>query len=323
MSETTGTPASAWKPLIDAWAARERQLRPHLPVREGSVRVRDSVEIGDQAFVLLSFEVEHPWPNEENVGAGGDAAVEQHTAVLQAERVRQPWLERDSTRSASSWRDDEAVVTVHEHLLGRRRAFSGRVESAAREVTVLFDDADPVEATVVDGWFLAIAPDERRIASVRLDGSEPRRVERSDVESLLAVSPFSRDAADAMYFSPLDLRSVVPLTQWVRQGDVVAVATCVEQYDEGGILRLRIDGVRVDDDTFVTWPTGTLEVDGEEIASAVCGEYALADTVSLDIGFRPWLPTSAREITVRIDGVRGADGEIEQMVLSAKLPATP
>ena len=123
-----------------------------------------------------------------------------------------------------------------------------------------------------------------------------------------------------MYFSPLDLRSVIPIVQWVRSGEVVAVATCLEQYDEGGMLRLRIDGIRADDDTFVTWPTGTLAIDGEEIGSVVCGEYSLADTISLDIGFRPWLPTSAREMSVRIEGVRGAKGEIEPMTLAIRLP---
>lgn len=314
------TQPSAWKPLIDEWVARERQLRPHLPVLEDSVRVRDAVEVGDQAFVLLSFDVDHPWPNEENVGAGGSTTADPHTAVLQAERVRQPWIERDATRSASAWRDAEATVTVHEHLLGTRRAFSGSVPASAGHVQLRFDDGDPAEATVVDGWFLAVVPDERRISSVSLDQGDAIDVQRIDVDALLSASPFARDAQDPMYFSPLDLRSVIPIVQWVRSGDVVAVATCLEQYDEGGMLRLRIDGIRADDDTFVTWPTGTLQIDGEEIGSVVCGEYSLADTVSLDIGFRPWLPTSAREIAVRIEGVRGANGEIEPMTLAIRLP---
>jgi hypothetical protein len=314
-------PPSAWKPLIDDWVERERQLRPHLPVKGESVRVRDAVEVGDQAYVLLSFDVDHPWPTEENLGDSDARAAGAHTAVLQAERNRLPWRERDSTRSASSWSDADDTVVVHEHLLGTRRAFSGSVVAATEHVQLEFEDGDPVEATVVDGWFLAIVPDERRVRSVTLDEGTTIALRRSDVDALLAGSPFDRDSSDAMYFSPLDLRSVIPIVQWVRSGDVVAVATCIEQYDEGGILRLRIDGVRTDDDTFVTWPAGTLEIDGKEIGSSVCGESALADTISLDIGFRPWLPTSAREIAVRIDSVRGAQGELrEPMVLAIRIP---
>lgn len=315
---------TTWKPLIDDWVEREKQLRPHLPVKGESVRVRDAVEVGDQAYVLLSFDVDHPWPTEENIGAeDGQGASGAHTAVLQAERNRLPWRERDSTRSASSWRDDEGTVVVHEHLLGTRRAFSGSVrpDAGSERVQLEFEDGDPVEATVVDGWFLAIVPDERRVRSITLGAGTQVKLSRSDVDALLAGSAFDRDSSDAMYFSPLDLRSVIPLVQWVRSGDVVAVATCIEQYDEGGILRLRIDGVRTDDDTFVTWPAGTLEIDGKEVGSSVCGESALADTISLDIGFRPWLPTSAREIAVRIDSVRGAQGELnEPMVLAIRLP---
>jgi hypothetical protein len=312
---STEHPPTAWRPLIDEWVSREGQLRPHLPVVGDSVRVRDAVEVGDQAYVLLSYEVDSPWPAEEDVtGAGGE-----HTAVIQAERVRQPWHERDSTRARTAWRTSDGTVTIHEHLLGPRRAFSGQVRAEATRVTLSFDDGDPVDATVVDGWFLAVVPEGRRAQRIALDGSEATELEPAESAAMLPDPSFAPAGADAMYFSPLDLRTVHSLVQWQRVGDIVVVATCIEQYDEGGMLRLRVDGIRADDDTFVTWPRVTLEVNGQELPSAVCGEYSLADTISLDIGFRPWLPAGAERLLVRIDGIRGAEGEIAPVELDVEL----
>lgn len=316
---TTETqPPSAWRPLIDEWVRRESQLRPHLPVLGESVRVRDAVEVGDHAFVLLSYDVDSPWPKEEDVeteGHGGD-----RTAVIQAERVRQPWHERDSTRARTAWQVPDATVIVHEHLLGSRRAFSGQVGTGS-EVELAFHDGEPVRATVVDGWFLAVADDERRVRSIAIDGGEVVDLEPAAVSNMLPDPTFARAGSDAMYFSPLDLRTVHSIVQWQRVGEVVVVATCIEQYDEGGMLRLRIDGIRADDDTFVTWPRVSLEADGRELPSAVCGEYSLADTISLDIGFRPWLPADATTLSVRVEGVRGRDGEIAPVELSVDLRA--
>lgn len=311
------TPPSAWRPLIDEWVAREGQLRPHLPVLGDSVRVRDAVEVGDQAYVLLSYDVDSPWPKEEDVATPAGA---EHTAVIQAERVRQPWHERDSTRARTAWRTSDGTVTVHEHLLGPRRAFSGQVLADATTVTISFDEGDTVDATVVDGWFLAVVPEGRRAQHVALDGADATALERADVASMLPDPSFERAGADAMYFSPLDLRTVHSIVQWQRVGDVVIVATCMEQYDEGGMLRLRIDGIRADDDTFVTWPRVSLFVDDQELSSAVCGEYSLADTISLDIGLRPWLPAGASKLRVHVEGIRGAAGEVEPIDLDVKLP---
>ncbi len=312
------TPPSAWRPLIDEWVAREGQLRPHLPVRGDSVRVRDAVEVGDQAYVLLSYDVDSPWPKEEDVAGPGTAA--EHTAVIQAERVRQPWHERDSTRARTAWRTGDGTVTVHEHLLGPRRAFSGQVTSVdAATVTISFDEGDAIDATVVDGWFLAVVPEGRRAQRVAIDGADARELERADVAALLPDPSFARSGADAMYFSPLDLRTVHSLVQWQRVGDIVVVATCIEQYDEGGMLRLRIDGIRADDDTFVVWPRVSLFVDEQELSSAVCGEYSLADTISLDIGLRPWLPAGASRLRVEVAGIRGAAGEIAPVTLDVEL----
>jgi len=310
---------SAWRPLIDDWVAREGQLRPHLPVRGESVRVRDAVEVGDQAYVLLSFDVENPWPSEENLGSGELGAF--HTAVIQAERVRQPWHERDSTRALSTWRTEDGSVVVHEHMLGQRRAFSGQVQGDAKVVTLGFEGGDPAEATVVDGWFLAVVPDQNRAASVTIDGADAAPLERStESDPLLSGASFTRKAEEAMYFSPLDVRAVVPLVQWNREGAIVVVATSLEQYDEGGILRLRLDGIRVDEDTFVSWPRGSVVVDGKEVTSAICGGSYLQDTLSVDVGIKPWLPTGAQTITVRFDGLRGADGEVGPVEVEIRLP---
>ncbi len=313
-SETN--PPSAWRPLIDEWVAREGQLRPHLPVVGDSVRVRDAVEVGDQAYVLLSYDVDSPWPKEEDVTGVGS----EFTAVIQAERVRQPWHERDSTRARTAWRTSDGTVTVHEHLLGPRRAFSGQVTSNASTVTISFDEGDAVDATVVDGWFLAVVPEARRLQRVAVDGADATELEQADIASLLPDPSFARSGADAMYFSPLDLRRVHSLVQWQRAGEVVVVATCIEQYDEGGMLRLRIDGIRADDDTFVSWPRVSVFVDDVELSSAVCGEYSLADTISLDIGLRPWLPAGTDRLLVRVAGIRGATGEVDPIELDVKLP---
>lgn len=308
---------SAWRPLIDEWVQREGQLRPHLPVVGDSVRVRDAVEVGDHAFVLLSYDVDSPWPAEEDLTAGTGPA--EHTAVIQAERVRQPWHERDSTRARTAWRTSDGTVTVHEHLLGTQRAFSGQVPADAGQVTLTFNEGDAVVATVVDGWFLAVVADERRARRIAIDGRSANDLEPADFPSMLPDPSFERQGADAMYFSPLDLRTVHPLVQWQRAEGVVVVATCIEQYDEGGMLRLRIDGIRADDDTFVTWPRVTLSIAGRELPSAVCGEYSLADTISLDIGFRPWLPAGTTHIGISVDGIRGAVGEIGTVELDVAL----
>ncbi|MCW2956247.1 MAG: hypothetical protein JWO69_1116 [Thermoleophilia bacterium] len=304
---------SAWSHLIGEWAAREAKLRPHLPVLADSVRVRDAVEVGDHAYVLLSFDVDSPWPSEEDVKGA-------HTAVIQAERVRQPWHERDSTRAATTWRTTDGSLTVHEHLLGTSRVYTGQVDAADGAIKVHLEEGEPLDATVVDGWFLAVGGPKDRVAGINVTGSDVLELERVDVGSLLGDPTFARAAGDAMYFSPLDLRSVIPLVRWTRHGDIVVVATCIEQYDEGGMLRIRIDGIRADDDTFVTWPRGILMADGVEIASAVCGEYSLADTISLDIGFRPWLPEGTKALTLRVEGVRGAQGEVDAIELDIPLP---
>lgn len=308
---------TAWQPLIDEWVSRESQLRPHQPVKGDTVRVRDAVEVGDHAYVLLTYDVDSPWPAEEDVLNEGVAA---RTAVIQAERVRQPWHERDSTRSRTAWRTSDGHVTIHEHLLGPRRAFSGQVAGSARQVTIHFDEGDSTDATVVDGWFLAVVPEARRAREVSVDSAEATALERADIASMLPEPNFSRAGADAMYFSPLDLRAVLSLVRWQRSGDVVVVATCIEQYDEGGMLRLRIDGIRADDDTFVSWPTVTLTVDGEELPSAVCGEYSLADTISLDIGFRPWLSAGSEVIGIQVEGIRGQDGVVDPVAFDVTLP---
>ncbi|MCW2923376.1 MAG: hypothetical protein JWM98_780, partial [Thermoleophilia bacterium] len=234
-------PPSAWRPLIDDWVEREVQLRPHLPVIGDSVRVRDAVEVGDQAYVLVSYDVDSPWPAEEDVTGTGASA---YTAVIQAERVRQPWHERDSTRARTAWRTVDGKVTIHEHLLGPRRAFSGQAPATSGRVTIAFEEGDRVDATVVDGWFLAVVPEERRMRDLAVDDADAAALERADMPSMLPDPSFERVGADTMYFSPLDLRTVHSLVQWQRAGDVVVVATCLEQYDEGGMLRLRIDGIR-------------------------------------------------------------------------------
>lgn len=314
---------SAWKQLIDEWVARERRLHPDASIREESVRVRDSVEIDDQAFVLVSYHVDHPWPEEED--AHGDSRSA-NTAVLQAVRVRQPWVERDATRSLGELHTPDGIVRVHEHVLGARRAYSGMVTGdhadGAGEVELRFDEGHTQRTTLVDGWFLAVVPERWRIEGVALPAASgggdtyESELVRDDLGELLAAAPErARRAAQAMYFSPLDLRSVVPLVQWERVGDVVVVASSLEQYDEGGMLRVRIDGVRADDDLFVSWPTISLSSGDRQLVSAVCGEYGMADTLSVDVGFRPWLAPDAEELLVRVSDLRGAEGPIPPVEL--------
>jgi hypothetical protein len=303
---------TAWKPLIDEWVRRESRLHPDSPIKDGSVRVRDAVEVEDQAFVLVSFDVDHPWPDEEDAPGGRS----ENTAVLQAARVRQPWIERDAVRSLSRWVSADGEAAVFEHPLGRRRAFSGAVPADWTEVRVQFAGDDPEHsATVVDGWFLAIVPDDRRLESitgVAPGGETVIRLERDDMAELLTggIGAAARSTR-SMYFSPLDLRTVHAVLQWERvEGGVVVVATSLEQYDDGGVLRLRVDGVRVDDDTFVTWPTITVERGNQVLSSAVCGEYGQADTLSIDLGIRPWVGDDG-PITVTVRGLRGASGPVE------------
>jgi hypothetical protein len=310
----TRTP-SAWKPLVDAWIEREQQLRPQLPVQRSSVAVRDAVEVGDHAYVLVSYEVDSPWPAEEDL-----AGATHQTAIIEAARVRQPWIEHDATRSRTSWQTADGLLVVHEHVLGGRRAWSGQAPAGASEVILGFDDADAqLTATVIDGWYLCVVDGSQRLRRAGIDVESLSRVEPVELAGMLPTPSFERAGADAMYFSPLDLRMVHPVVQWQRHGSVVVVATCIEQYDEGGMVRLRIDGTRADDDTFVTWPHVELSVDGVVLGSAVCGEYSLADTISLDVGFRPWLPAGAERLVVSVRGVRGVDGEVAPIELVCTL----
>lgn len=318
MSDLTQQP-SAWRHLIDEWTQRELQLRPHLPVVASTVRVRDAVEVGDHAYVLLSYDVESPWPAEEDVV---DADATEHTAIIQAERLRQPWYERDSTRARTVWRSVEAGVVVHEYVLGDHRAFSGQMAGEGNRVVLEFSEGNPVEATIVNGWFLAVNDSGKKLISISVDGAEKSRLEVAEIASMLPDPSFARSGADAMYFSPLDLRTVHSIVQWQRAGNIVAVVTCIEQYDEGGIVRLRIDGIRVDDDVFVAWPRVSLMAGEQEIPSALCGEYALADTISLDIGFRPWFAAGVDKLKIRIDGIRGAAGEVAPIELVVSLSSS-
>lgn len=315
----TDTPSpSAWKPLIDEWVDRESRVRPHTPIRPDSVRVRDAVEIDDQAYILVSFDTDRPWPAEEDTP--GDERS-RNTAVLQAARVRTPWSERDATRALSRYVASEANVCIHEHLLGTMRAWSGTIDvPAAKHVAVAFDDDHAVDATVVDGWFLAVAPSDRRIVSISIDGGDAIAVTHDAATDMYPDPSFQvASSADPMYFSPLDIRAVLPIVQWQRSGSTVVVATSIEQYDDGGVLRLRIDGIRLDDDTFVTWPMVALEADGQPMSSAVCGEFALADTISLDIGFKPWLAPESSKLLIRVEGMRGPSGQVDPVVLEVTL----
>lgn len=311
---------SAWKPLIDDWISRERRLRPDAQVRPDSVRVRDAVEIDDLAYVLLSYDVDHPWPAEEDMT--GDQRSAQ-TAVLQARRVRQPWIERDNARSLSRYITPDGSVVVHEHLLGPRRALSGVVITPATTITLGFEGGDTASVDVVDGWFLFVTADSHRIETVTIvpekttDDAESQILIRDDVDDapMLEHPAFFRTAGNSMYFSPLDLRKIHPLVCWERAGDVVIVAAAIEQYDEGGILRLRIDGIRRDDDAFVSWPTVTIKTQVGQFSSAICGEYGNADTATIDVGFKPYLDTSVETLTVQIEGLRGAQGPVAPISL--------
>ncbi len=313
---------TAWQGLIDEWVARERRMQPAACIREDTVRVRDAIEIDDQAFVLISYDVEHPWPSEEDTpGEGRD----QNTAVIQAARVRQPWIERDAARAFSRLYSPDGLVTAHEHPLGTRRAVSGWTGLDVDSLTIVFQDGTHDEVRVIEGWFLAIGPDARRVESVtaRAGDGEYRAQLVPDIAasaSLLGTIPAARRGLRSMYFSPRDLRGVVPVQRWARSEGVVVVAVALEQYDEGGILRLRIDGVRSDDDALVTWPTVELQLDGGPVASGICGEDLLADTLTVDIGFRPWPESSTAELTAVISGLRAAEGVVEPISLSIPAP---
>jgi hypothetical protein len=208
---------------------------------------------------------------------------------------------------------------VYEHLLGGHRAWSGYIEQSNADVTVHFERDNEMEVTVVDGWFLAIAPESWRITSLDVDGKtiELWRIEAG--AELMADARFPRSAGGAMYFSPLDLRAVTPIVTWQRQGDTVAVVSSVEQYDEGGIIRLRIDGVRVDDDCFLAWPRILVKGNEQLISSAACGEYALADTLQVDIGFKPWIPDNVDSVSVVIENLRSANGIVPP--ITVEIPA--
>lgn len=300
--------ASAWSSLIEEWVARENKLQPHAPIDTSTVRVRDNVEIGDQMFILVSYDVEYPWPDDEDTEADGRHA---NTAVLQAQRVRTPWIEQDATRSHSVLSSDGGETMVFEHVLGRKRAFSGHAATEISSVTLHFADGSDESVSVVGGWFLAVVAEDKHLKRVSGGaGAEAfdHALEAGEPDWMVA-SGFGRAADRTMYFSPLDLRSVRPIQHWERAGDIVVVATSVEQYDEGGLLRLRIDGIRSDDDVLVSWPKVRLSVDGSPVASGVCGEYSLGDTLSLDIGFRPWISDTST-LSISVEGLRGADGPV-------------
>ncbi len=306
--------ASAWKGLIDEWVERERDLYPDAQIQPDSVEVRDAVEIGDQMFVLVSFDVSYPWPQEEDTHSQGRSL---NTAVLQAARVRQPWIERDATRASAHLSSSDQSVSVSEHALGNRRAWSGFVEHAWDRVSLRFDDGSTSYASVVDGWFLAIESDERRLVGIAAPEGDAGIIDlvRDDIADVVTDLSLSRTGSTSMYFSPLDLRAVHPLVRWQRSGNIVVVASCLEQYDDGGILRLRIDGIRADDDLFVSWPHVSLEMNGQPIATAACAEFAHKDTVTLDIGFRPWVAADAGDMTIQVRGLRGPSGAIEPIML--------
>lgn len=311
--------ASAWKSLIDEWVERERTLHPAAPVRSDSVRVRDSVEVDDQAFVLVSYDVEYPWPQEEDTVDDGRSL---NTAVLQAMRVRQPWIERDATRAMACMVSEDGAITLCEHVLGVRRAFAGHAPDGIDRVTLHFDGGERTETSVVDGWFLAVVPEAWRVSDIEAgDSMQPlvRHEPPASSDLLSGFGPAARGTAPTMYFSPLDLRNVHPLVRWERSGNVVVVASSLEQYDEGGIIRLRIDGIRADDDLFVSWPLVSIEVDGMTCASAPCGEYGHKDTISLDIGFRPWLRPDTDRMVVVVSGLRGVQGMLDDVRLELAL----
>ncbi|MBC7644015.1 MAG: hypothetical protein H7123_02735 [Thermoleophilia bacterium] len=308
--------ASAWKTLVDEWVARERELYPEAPVQPATVKVRDSIEIGDQAFVLISYDVDVPWPTEEDTLAEHRGS---NTAVLQAKRVRTPWVEEDATRALAQLTTTDGQCNVSEHVLGTRRAFSGFLPDSMPTVTLHFDNGESSESTVVDGWFLAVVPEEWRLIEVAgtLSGEAWRQgLVRTDLADMISTPGFARSAGQAMYFSPLDIRNVMPVVRWERADNVVVVATSIEQYDDGGVVRLRIDGVRADDDLFTQWPKVSIDADGLPLASAICGEYGLADTVSIDVGFRPWTNPDDGKLTVSVRGLRGARGPVEKIVVS-------
>jgi hypothetical protein len=305
--------ASAWKHLVDEWVVREQELRPEAPIAPDTVEVRDAVEVDDQLFVLVSFDVAYPWPSEEDTSAQGRT---HNTAVLQAARVRQPWIERDTSRASAQLVSEDGNVTISEHVLGARRAWSGYVSDSWSRVTLHFSDGSSVDAAVVDHWFLWIGQDAHVLTAVSAgSGSEQLQLARTDVVDMVPGIGFTRSGGDAMYFSPLDLRSVHPLVRWQRNGNLVVVASCLEQYDDGGILRLRIDGVRPDDDLFVSWPQVSIRVDGQPVASASCAEFAHKDTVTLDVGFRPWIAPDSGAMTIDVAGLRGVDGTMDPVTL--------
>lgn len=310
MSEHT----SAWKSIVDDWVAREGDLRPSAPIDPSSVEVRDAVEIGDAMFVLVSFDVKYPWPQEEDASSGDRA---RHTAVIQASRVRQPWLERDASRSGAQLETADGKVVIHEHTLGDRRAWSGFVSEQWQHVSLQFEDGSRRELAVVDGWFLAVEPELMRLHEVHgpADSSYCASLERRDTSDLLGSMELDRPASQVPYFSPLDLRAVHPLVRWQREGNIVIVASSLEQYDEGGILRLRIDGVRADDDLFMSWPEVVIDADGVPVQCAPCAEFAHKDTVTLDIGFTPWVPPTHDHFRVIVRGLRGASGSVEPITL--------
>jgi hypothetical protein len=102
----------------------------------------------------------------------------------------------------------------------------------------------------------------------------------------------------------------------MREGDTVVVITSIERYDEGGIIRIRVDGIRPDDDCCVSWPRILVaDDDGGLISNAAIGDYVLADTLQVDIGFRPWIPDGTRNLTVTVERLRGPQGIVPPVVV--------
>lgn len=316
MSEQT----SVWDSLVEEWVARERRMHPDAPIKEDSVRVRDALEIHENAYVLVSYEIEYPWPQEED--APGESR-NHNTAVIQAARVKQPWIERDAARSLAQSHTDDGVMHVFEHPLGANHAFSGSVVGDYDKVVLEFSDGSQEQAAVVDGWFLCVISAPQRLTRVQAlkggDVTYDAVPQRDELNDMVDGMQFTRTAGSSMYFSPLDLRGVIPLVQWQRSGSIVVVAVSMEHYDEGGTLRLRIDGVRRDEDLLVSWPQVSLEIDGSPIASAICGEYFIGDTVMMDIAFKPWLPTGTKQLNARLEGLRTPRGPVEPLTLEVDL----
>ncbi len=319
---------SAWNHIVADWVEAENGIRSEMPILGESTRVRDAIQHCDNAFILVSYDVAVPWPSEEDTPRERRG---ENNAVICAKRVRTPWMEYDNSRAALQQCTADGEVRVYQHMLGGRLALTGyttlTVEELAFRAEISGSSDEPIStARVIDGWFITVvSPDERPgcVSWVGDDGVEvvEQLVFVEEPPRISATEGFKRDAGRSHYFSPLDLRAVYPLVRWQRSGRVTAVAVCVEKYDKGGILRIRLDGIMPDDDLFLTWPEVRLDVDGELYPSAVYGEYRNSDTVSMDIGFKPWRDIETSNLTVELSGLRGASGVIEPLKLELALRA--